>query len=244
MMPHRSVLLTGVVVLIVFSSIHAISASEWKVLGESDFAAVNCDPETFQFGKEPGSLHCTGVPHGGLKSRQVLTNFELEFEWRHNRFAGNSGVFLWSPSSVLESLPRNKLPEGIEVQILDPGFETNWIKNNGKPSDWFTSHGDIFSVGGSTMKASNPEVTYTEDGSTWTVRKPDAQRTFPTKRLTKPAGEWNHYRIVARDGEVVLWVNGEQVSRATDCKPQVGHLVLESEGAPVDFRGMRLRQLD
>ena len=94
------------------------------------------------------------------------------------------------------------------------------------------------------MKASNPEATYTEDGSTWTVRKPDGQRTFPAKRLTKPAGEWNHYRIVARDGEVVLWVNGEQVSRATDCEPRVGHLVLESEGAPVDFRGMRLRELD
>ena len=87
--------LSGVVLLAVFSSLQALSASEWKVLGEADFAAVNCDPETFQFGKEPGSLHCTGVPHGGLKSRKVLTNFELEFEWRHNRFGGNSGVFLW-----------------------------------------------------------------------------------------------------------------------------------------------------
>lgn len=243
-MLHRSVFLFGVLLLAVFLSLQALSASEWKVLGESDFAAVNCDPETFQFGEEPGSVHCTGVPHGGLKSRKVLTNFELEFEWRHNRVAGNSGVFLWSTASVLESLPKNKLPEGIEVQILDLGYETNWIKNNGKHSDWFTSHGDIFSVGGSTMKASNPEATYTEEGSTWTVRKPDAQRTFPTKRLTKPAGEWNHYRIAARDGEVVLWVNGEQVSRATDCEPRVGHLVLESEGAPVDFRGMRLRELD
>ena len=37
--------------------------------------------------------------------------------------------------------------------------------------------------------------------------------------------------------------NGEEVSGGYEGKPSEGHLVMESEGAPIDFRGMRLREL-
>lgn len=215
----------------------------WTTLSQEHFAQVNCDPETFQFGEEPGTLHCTGVPHGGLKSREVYRNFELELEWRHNQYAGNSGIFLWCPGEVLDTLPRGRLPQGIEVQILDLGYEENWLNQKGSRSGWFTSHGDIFPVGVGRMKAAIPEITYSKGGETWTVGKPDSSRSFPSKRVTRPHGEWNHYRILALDGEVRLWVNGEEVTRGYDCTPSEGHLVMESEGAPVDFRGMRLRVL-
>jgi len=72
---------------------------------------------------------------------------------------------------------------------------------------------------------------------------PGGSRSFPRKNLSKGMGEWNHYYVRAINGEVRLWVNGEEVSGGTDCQPAEGFLCLESEGAPVDFRKLRIREL-
>ena len=45
----------------------------------------------------------------------------------------------------------------------------------------------------------------------------------------------------AFNGEVRLWVNGHEVSGGTGCQPAYGYLCLESEGAPVEFRNLRVR---
>jgi hypothetical protein len=166
-------------------------------------------------------------------------------EWRHLTHAGNSGLFLWCPESAFTDLPPGTLPRsGIEVQVLDLGYEENHRRDQGRPSDWFTSHGDVFPVGGSTMTAFTPEITYTlEDGVEAKVGSPASRRSFPTERRTRPAGEWNHYYVRAINGEVRLWVNGEEVNGGRDCAPATGYLALESEGAPVEFRNVRLREL-
>ena len=41
---------------------------------------------------------------------------------------------------------------GIEVQVLDHGYAEQYEKQNGKKSDWFTTHGDVFPIHGATMK--------------------------------------------------------------------------------------------
>jgi hypothetical protein len=61
--------------------------------------------------------------------------------------------------------------------------------------------------------------------------------------LSKGIGEWNHYYIRAINGEVRLWVNGEEVSGGQDSNPRTGYLCLESEGAPVEFKELRIREL-
>ena len=101
-----------------------ISGPGWVTLGEKDFAQVNCDPETFQF-KDDGTMHCTGKPNGGLRSQKVYKNFEMVLEWKHLRYGGNAGIFIWCPREVLDKLPRGRLPQGIEIQILDLGYEEN-----------------------------------------------------------------------------------------------------------------------
>ena len=44
-------------------------------------------------------------------------------------------------------------------------------------------------------------------------------RCLPSEDRTKPAGEWNHYRVVCQDGSVKLHVNGKEVSGGTACDP-------------------------
>ncbi len=215
----------------------------WRALGEQDFVNVNCDPETWTW--KDGLAQCTGKPVGVIRTKKEFTNLELVAEWRHLKEAGNSGIFLWATEEGMKDLKPNALPKvGIEVQVLDLGYESNWEKSKGKPSEWFTSHGDVFPVGGSKMKAITPQITYTrDDGSTYVVGKPDSSRSFPTKRVTKGVGEWNHYYVRAVNGEVELRVNGEKVNGGTDCEPHKGFLCLESEGSPVEFKNLRIREL-
>lgn len=201
----------------------------WKALTLADFVNVNTDPETWT--TKDGVIHCTGKPVGVTRSQKQITNFELVAEWRHLSSGGNSGIFVWATEEALTGLKPNSLPPGgIEVQVLDHGYAEKYEKSTGKKPDWFTTNGDVFPVGKSTMTPFPPVA-------------PDRKRSFPRKNLSKGKGEWNHYYVRAINGEVRLWVNGEEVSGGTDCKPASGYLCLESEGAPVEFKNLRIREL-
>ncbi len=201
----------------------------WRTLGEADFTNVNCDPGTWSW--KDGVTYCTGQPIGVMRTVNQYRNFELVAQWRHMRSGGNSGIFAWASEAAISGLVRGKLPPGgIEVQILDHGFAEQFEKRTGKKGDWFTTNGDVFAVGTSKMKPFPPT-------------SPDGSRSFPRKNLSKGVGEWNHYYVRAINGELRLWVNGEEVSGGSDCEPRSGYLCLESEGAPVEFQNIRIREL-
>lgn len=201
----------------------------WRPLGEKDFVNVNGRPDTWTW--KGDFLTCSGLPIGVMRTRQIFANFELVVEWRHLRPGGNSGVFAWVPEIALTGLKPDALPEyGIEVQALDHGFAEQYEKRGGKKGDWFTTNGDVFAVGKSKM---NPFPPISPNGS----------RSFPRKQLSKGAGEWNHYYVRGVNGEVRLWVNGEEVSGGNNCEPRTGYLCLESEGSPIEFRNIRIREL-
>jgi hypothetical protein len=212
-------------------SVAFIDGSEpgWRALGAADFAAVNCEPDTWTW-NEDGMVHCTGSPVGVIRSQKIYTNLELMLEWRHLESGGNSGVFIWTPESSLQELKPGQLPQGIEVQVLDHGYAEQYEKDHNKKPDWFTTHGDVFPVGASEMTPFPPVA-------------PDGKRSFPRKELSKGVGEWNQYYIRCLNGEVRLWVNGQEVSGGTGCSPSTGYVCLESEGKPVEFRNIRLREL-
>jgi hypothetical protein len=201
----------------------------WKELGEADLVTVNGDPDTWTW--KGDVIHCTGKPVGVARTKKVYTNFELVVRWKHLTSGGNSGVFVWVPEKVLEGLQPGRLPRGgIEVQILDHGFAERYEKKAGKKGDFFTTHGDVFAVGTSKMKPFPPT-------------SPNGSRSFPRKRLSKGVGEWNHYYVRGINGEIRLWVNGEEVSGGADCEPRSGYLCLEAEGAPIEFTGLKIREL-
>jgi hypothetical protein len=202
----------------------------WQALGETSFLHVNCDPGTWTWSN--GFVHCTGKPIGVIRSSVLVTNFELVAQWRHLQSGGNSGIFVWATPESIKSLEQGKgrLPTGIEVQVLDHGYVEQYEKQTKKKADWFTSNGDVFPTGTTFMKPFPPVA-------------PNGQRAFPRKNLSKGINEWNHYYVRAINGEVRLWVNGEEVSGGTQIRPPWGYLCLESEGAPVDFKDLRIRFL-
>ena len=175
---------------------------------------VNCAPETFTV--RDGMIHCDGIPTGALRTARQYENFELELEWRHLKPGGNAGVFIWAGALPAVGQP---FLRAIEVQVLDHAY--------GK-SDWFTTHGDVFPIHGSTMKPFAPSR---------------GDRSFPRESRSKGSPEWNHYRIVATNGVLRLSVNGAEVSGGIDCTWRRGFIALESEGGVVDWRNLRVREL-
>ena len=216
----------------VTSGVHAVVSDNqpgWVTLGEADFAKVNSEPSTWSW--KDGILHCTGKPISVLRTQRTYRNFEIELEWMHEKAAGNSGLFVWvTPESIKKLTDSGKggLPDGIEVQILDHGY-TDRVRSRGGKTDWFGTNGDVFPV--------RVEMT------PFPPLSPNGSRSFPRTHRALGHGHWNHYYVRAINGEVRLWVNGEEVSGGTDCNPAEGYLCLESEGSPIQFRKIRIREL-
>ncbi len=204
-------------------------APGWRSLGPEDFVAVNSAEDTWEW--KDDVLHCTGKPISVLRTAKEYKNLEMVVEWMHEKPAGNSGIFIWTTPESIKALTEAGtpgLPKGIEVQILDHAF-TDMMKERGQRTDWFGTNGDVFPVG--VKMTPFPPLS------------PDGSRSFPRKHLAKGHGEWNHYYIRAINGEIRLWVNGEEVSGGTDCDPAQGYVCLESEGSPIIFRRLRIREL-
>lgn len=180
----------------------------------SGWKNVNCAPETWSW--KEGVVHCTGKPIGALRTKRQYENFILELEWRHLKSGGNAGVFIWSSPISWPGVP---FLRAIEVQVLDNGY--------GK-SDWYTTHGDVFPIHGSTMKP---------------FGRHRGLRSFPSEERSHSSPEWNHYRVVCTNGVLRLSVNGQEVSGGEECVWRKGYLGLESEGSPVEFRNVRLKEL-
>ena len=196
----------------------AFSQDDWRPLfnGQdlSGWVPVQVAPNTFTV--RDGIIISTGVPTGVMRTDRQYENFELELEWKHVVPQGNAGLFVWSYPITAVGQPFTR---SIEVQILD-----------GRNSDTYTSHGDIFSIHGARMKPDRPHPRGSE-------------RCLPSEFRCKPAGEWNHYRIVCKDGDIKLAVNGKVVSGGSQCTPRKGYICLESEGTECHFRNIRIKEL-
>jgi hypothetical protein len=180
----------------------------------SGWVDVNCAPKTFTVRDK--MIITTGVPLGFLRTARQYENFILEMEWKHLKKKGNSGLFIWTDALPAPGVP---YPRGVEVQILD-GINTKD----------YTSHGDIFSIHGATLKPDRPHP------SGW-------MRCLPSERRSKPAGQWNHYRVECKSGVIKLAVNGKVVSGVSQVNPRKGYICLESEGSECHFRNLRIKEL-
>ena len=204
-------------------------APGWRSLGEEDFAHVNSAEDTWKWTED--ELHCTGQPISVMRTVKRYRNFELALEWMHEKPAGNSGVFIWTTPESIAVLTESGdpgLPDGIEIQILDHAFAEQ-REARGQTTEWFTTNGDVFPV--RVKLTPFPPIS------------PNGSRSFPRENHTKGHGEWNHYYIRAINGEVRLWVNGYEVSGGNEADPAIGYICLESEGSPIRFRNLRIREL-
>lgn len=182
---------------------------------------VNCFDDTFV--AREGMLYCTGTPTGFIRTDRMYENYVLDFDWKHEATEGNAGLFVWS--DPVPSSAQNMFPRSIEVQIM----LTPDVKDK-EGRLLYTGQGDVFSIWGSKMTPLRPHP------AGW-------ERTLPSERVTKGAGEWNHYKVTCDRGNITVEINGREVSGAKDVSPRTGYICLESEGSPIWFKDLCVREL-
>jgi Domain of Unknown Function (DUF1080) len=187
----------------------------------SGWVNINTDPDTWKI--RDGMVVCSGRPIGVMCSEKQYENFILHIEWMHMEAGGNSGVFVWSNARPDE---RTRLPNGVEVQMLELAWPDLNIRNGVRPPDAYV-HGELFGVGGVKTTPDNPR----------------GERSMSIENRCLPRGEWNVYDVVAVDGVIKLSVNGKFVNGISRSTRRKGYLCLESEGAEIHFRNIRILEL-
>lgn len=103
------------------------------------------------------------------------------------------------------------------------------------------------------------------DGKNKLTRAGSCYGLYPaTKEVCKPAGEWNHAKLVINKGHVEHWLNGEKVveyNKGSDewvkkiagskfkawsqfGVPTKGHLCLQDHGDKVEYRNIKIKVLE
>ncbi|MGZ5210606.1 MAG: 3-keto-disaccharide hydrolase [Kaistella sp.] len=182
---------------------------------------MNTNPDTWKKNKD--LLICTGSPIGVMRSEKQYENFILEIEWKHIEAGGNSGVFVWSDAKPDE---KSRLPGGVEVQMLELDWVNLNIRDGIKPPIAYV-HGELFGVGGVETVPDNPRGT----------------RSMSIENRCKGKGEWKSYTVVCVDGVIKLSVNGKFVNGIRKSTASKGYLCLESEGAEIHFRNLKIIEL-
>lgn len=187
----------------------------------SGWIPVNADPDTWSV--RDGLLVSTGHPIGVMRSEKQYENFILHIEWRHMEPGGNSGVFVWSNAVPV---PEKRLPDGVEVQMLDLEWVRLHTTDDFKPPIAYV-HGELFGVNGVETVPDNPRKS----------------RSKSIENRAKGDQQWNVYDVVAVDGVIKLSVNGKFVNGISKSTQKKGYLCLESEGAEIHFRNIQIMEL-
>lgn len=117
--------------------------------------------------------------------------------------------------TIAEVKPGNPFPNGIECQ-LKAGIA-----------------GDFVLLGGSDL---DEYVAPAEGRPKFPVIKKRQESN------EKPIGEWNKAKIEVKDGKITVYINGALQNQGTN-KVKKGHIGLQSEGGPVQFRNLKLTKL-
>jgi hypothetical protein len=160
-------------------------------------------------------LTCQGTPKGYLYTAKDYRNFTLTLEWRWlpDKKPGNGGV-------LIRMTGDHKIwPQSLEAQL-----------NAGQAGDFWGLNG--YKLTGPAARLESSE--HKQFGKLVHVQK--------RADLEKPAGEWNRYEILARDGKVTLRINGKEANEATDCDLVAGRICLTAEGDPIQFRNIQLSE--
>jgi len=74
--------------------------------------------------------------------------------------------------------------------------------------------------------------------------------TGPKKNMSKPAGEWNRMIVTCRGYQMEVELNGEQIidldlsKSAVKDRPLEGYVGVQDHGGPIQFRNLRIKELE
>ena len=194
---------------------------------------LNADPGRV-FTVEKGLIHISGKEMGYIVTRQEFKNYYLraEFKWGEGTFGVRAGQA--RDSGILYNIqgPNKVWPQAIEFQI-----------NEGCTGDFWLIRGAAI-TGKDGVRAAGPQDSQVKiDRFNKGEYKNVTGWRDPTGEVEKPHGQWNVVELVNRGGHVWQYVNGKLANEGTDAFPSSGKILVQSEGAEVFYRKIKLYPL-
>ncbi len=182
-----------------------------------------------------GVIKCSGQPAGYLRTTGRYRDYRLTVEWRWTPGPAaldaqgrprirNSGVILHM------QLPDAVWPRSLEAQLMETNAGDFWVIDGVETNE----HAKLVAQAVAAAGADEKAITQARGNR----RTPKA---WPASE--KSPGEWNTYDILCVGDVVTVRVNGVEQNRATGVTEQAGHICLQSEGALIEFRNVKLEPL-
>jgi len=195
---------------------------------------LNSDPDhVFRF--ENGVLHISGAEFGYLITKREFADYYLraEFKWGEATHPPREGMA--RDSGILYHIqgPNKVWPRSLEYQICE-----------GQTGDFYMTDGAAL-TGADGKRATGPPgsaarmVRFGEGPWQNVTGYRD-----PNGEIEKPHGEWNLVEFVVRGDHVKQYLNGKLVNEGSQAYPSSGKILIQSEGAEVFFRDVRLFPLE
>jgi hypothetical protein len=189
---------------------------------------------------EDGVIKSTGTPSGYIQTVGRYRDYKLTAQWRWTPGpppktargeprSRNSGVLVHSQGVHIPA--EYGWPKSLECQLVEGNAGDIWVIGGVETTEWRQTKAKAVAAAAKADDA--------------TKKKADTLRRVPKFKESseKPPGEWNTYEIVCRGDTITLTVNGVEQNRATRVSVQEGHICLQAEGAPVEFRNVKLEPL-
>lgn len=203
----------------------------WVIVGKEG------DPKAKEtWSVRDGVLAASGSPYGYLRTAETYRDYALRVEWRWTPGpapTGPGGKPRGRNSGVLLHIqPEERFwPVCLEAQL-----------HEGSAGDFIAM---TLAIGFDELRAvreKNAAAAGTDEAARQRALN---ARQVPKQQPSaeKPLGEWNTYEIVCRGDSVTLKVNGVRQNTATGLSIREGAIGLQSEGAPIEFRNVKLLPL-
>lgn len=182
----------------------------WSIFIPHDDGADPQSDPKAVFTVRDGVLHVSGEQFGYLVTNDEFENYRLIVEFKW-------GEKRYPPRATA------KRDSGILMHVVGP--DKIWPKSiecQIQEGDC----GDFWMVGGTALTVRGEKV--------------QGGRAIKTSDAEKPHGEWNTIEVVCEGDRIVNLVNGQVVNEGTGASLTRGKILLQSEGAEIDFRRVEL----
>jgi hypothetical protein len=185
----------------------------WTFIVKPDKDGKRADPKA-TWSVANGMIHCTGKPNGCLVTQKDYADYVLKVKWRWPA-EGRGGN-----SGVLLHVQDEKYwPTSIEAQML------------------VGRAGDL-------LLTNPPDAKLEGENSRQDPKLERCFRRVETKEpVEKKLGEWNEMEVTCRGGDIMLVINGITVNEGKNGNLHSGRIALQSEGAELDFKDIRIKSL-
>ena len=186
-----------------------------------DIPAMDTSDVVSPFTAKEGSIVTSGKPGGHLITNKTYSNYRVEVSYRFLDEPGNCGIL------VHASTPRslyNMFPKSIEAQMMHQNAGDFWVIQEDITSD------DMVERRGAETE--------------WGISEGKKRRILNlTDDSENPLGEWNQMTVECLKDKIKVWVNGDLVNYGYDCTASSGQIALQSEGAAVEFKDIKLTMI-